>query len=90
MIMGAAIFTVGAGMIYTLEVDSESGKWIGYQILAGFGAGGSVQIPFVTIQVVLNSKDMLTGNAIAIFFNYLGGAVFNLHHPGYFSKRNIR
>jgi hypothetical protein len=75
MIVGAAIFTVGAGMIYTLGVDSDSGKWIGYQILAGFGAGGGVQIPFVAIQVVLNSKDMPTGNAITIFFNSLGGAI---------------
>jgi hypothetical protein len=75
MIVGAAIFTVGSGMIYTLGVDTDSGKWIGYQILAGFGAGGGVQIPFIAIQVALSSKDMPSGNAIAIFFNTLGGAI---------------
>jgi len=74
MIVGAAIFTIGAGMIYTLAVDSYAGFWIGYQLLAGFGAGAGVQIPFIAIQVVLNRKDMPTGNAIAIFFNSLGGA----------------
>jgi len=75
MIIGSSIFTVGAGLIYTLTVSSGAGKWVGYQIVSGFGAGGGVQIPFIAIQVVLNSRDMPTGNAIAIFFNSLGGAV---------------
>ena len=75
MIFGSAIFTVGAGMIYTLSVTSTAGKWIGYQLLSGFGAGSGVQIPFIAVQVVLSSKDMPTGNAMAIFFNSLGGAI---------------
>ncbi|CZR61162.1 related to aflatoxin efflux pump AFLT [Phialocephala subalpina] len=75
MIFGSAIFVVGAGLIYTLTVDSPVGKWVGYQLVSGFGAGGGVQIPFIAIQVVLSSKDMPTGNAIAIFFNSLGGAI---------------
>jgi MFS family permease len=58
MIVGGAIFTVGAGMIYTLEVPDKAAKWIGYQLLSGFGAGGGVQIPFIAVQVVLSSKDM--------------------------------
>jgi hypothetical protein len=31
MIFGSAIFTVGAGMIYTLAVNSPTGKWVGYR-----------------------------------------------------------
>ncbi|KAI9844054.1 MAG: hypothetical protein M1838_002345 [Thelocarpon superellum] len=72
---GAAVFTVGCGLLYTLQVDSYAGKWIGYQLLAGFGAGASIQIPFVAVQTVLSSTDMPSGNAIAIFFNTLGGAI---------------
>jgi hypothetical protein len=75
MIFGSAIFSVGAGMVYTLKVDSSTSKWIGYQLLSGFGAGSGVQIPFIAVQVVLNNKDMPTGNAMAIFFNSLGGAI---------------
>ncbi len=33
------------------------------------------KVPYVAIQVVLSSADMPTGNAIAIFFNSLGGAI---------------
>ena len=72
---GAAIFTVGAGMLYTLQVDDYAGKWIGYQLLAGIGAGASIQIPFISVQVVLSAKDMPSGNALTIFFNTLGGAL---------------
>lgn len=73
--IGGAIFTVGAAMLYTLQVNDYAGKWIGYQLLAGIGAGASVQIPFIAVQVVLDSKDMPTGNALTIFFNSLGGAI---------------
>lgn len=62
-------------MIYMLKVSSSAAEWIGFQLLSGIGAGAGVQIPFVAVQVVLSSKDMPTGNAIAIFFNSLGGAI---------------
>ncbi|KAI4819857.1 putative major facilitator superfamily transporter [Aureobasidium sp. EXF-8845] len=75
MWFGAAVFTVGAGLLYTLEVASPAAKWIGYQLLAGIGSGSAIQIPFIAVQVVLEEKDMPSGNAIAIFFNSLGGAI---------------
>jgi hypothetical protein len=75
MIIGASLFTVGCGMVYTLAVDSTAGYWIGYQLICGFGAGSGVQIPFIAIQVALSKKDIATGNALAIFFNSLGGAL---------------
>ena len=59
---GSAVFTIGAGMLYTLQVDSGPAMWIGYQILTGIGAGASVQIPFISVQVVLSAKDMPTGS----------------------------
>lgn len=75
MIIGGALFTIGAGLIYTWNVDSSAGIWIGYEILAGWGTGVGVQIPLIAVQVVLSSKDMPSGNALAIFFNSLGGAI---------------
>jgi hypothetical protein len=75
MWIGGALFSVGAGMLYTLKVNSTASQWIGYQVLAGLGAGASVQIPFVAVQVVTSTKDMPTANALVMFFNSLGGAV---------------
>ncbi|KKY28642.1 putative mfs transporter [Phaeomoniella chlamydospora] len=73
--VGSAIFPVGTGLLYLLKVDSGPGQWIGYQILAGIAAGICVQLPFVAVQCVLSKKDMATGNAVAVFFNSMGGAI---------------
>jgi hypothetical protein len=58
-----------------LKVNTPSSQWIGYQILAGGGSGAAIQLPFIAVQVVLTPKEMPTGNAVAIFFNSLGGAI---------------
>ncbi len=70
MWFGAAIFTVGAGLLKTLQVDSSAAKWIGYQILTGIGAGAGIQIPFIAVQVVLSAKDMPTGSTQTLLFVY--------------------
>ncbi|TDL27600.1 putative major facilitator superfamily transporter [Rickenella mellea] len=75
MWIGSALYTVGSGLLFTLRVNSSAGTWIGYQILAGLGAGACVQIPFIAVQVVLSPTDIPSGNAIVIFFNSLGGSV---------------
>ena len=54
---GAAILTIGSGLIQTLGVDSSDGQWIGYQILTGIGVGLALQTPFIAVQVVVDSKD---------------------------------
>jgi hypothetical protein len=69
------VFAIGSGLLHTLQVDSSKAKWIGYQILAGGGSGAAIQLPFIAVQVVLSSKEVATGNAVAIFFNSLGGAI---------------
>lgn len=88
--IGSVVFAVGCGLLYTLQVNSSPGKWIGYQLLAGFGAGACVQIPFIAVQVVLSKKDMPSGNAIAIFFNSLGGAVAVSAAQNVFSNALVR
>lgn len=75
MWFGSGVFAIGAGTLYTLKVSSPNSHWIGYQILAGVGAGAGVQIPFVAVQVVSSVKDMPTANACVLFFNSLGGAL---------------
>ncbi len=39
MVGGSVLSTIGAGLIFTLDIGTGSGKWIGYQILAGVGSG---------------------------------------------------
>ncbi|KAF2472126.1 putative MFS aflatoxin efflux pump [Lindgomyces ingoldianus] len=74
-ILGVAIMAVGAGLFVLLEVDTGHAKWIGYQVVFGFGMGLSMQTPIIAIQTVLSSQDVPVGMALLFFGQLLGGAI---------------
>ncbi|KAK2670936.1 Major facilitator superfamily [Fusarium oxysporum f. sp. vasinfectum] len=74
LIGGAALATVGAGLLYLLDVDTSTGKWIGYQIIAGVGWGVAFQIPMIAVQGTVDPKDLASATGILLFFQGLGGA----------------
>lgn len=57
-ISGAAIAIIGSGLLYTLDIDTSTGKWIGYQIVAGVGWGIAFQVPIIVGQGSADPKDM--------------------------------
>ncbi|KAB8301432.1 hypothetical protein EYC80_003299 [Monilinia laxa] len=75
-IVGSSIMCVGAGLLITLQVDTGKGKWIGYQILYGFGMGMCSQAPNLAAQTVLPTEDVSIGIALMFFATLLGAAVF--------------
>ncbi|KIW68756.1 hypothetical protein PV04_04678 [Phialophora macrospora] len=76
MALGSILASVGAGLIYTLEIDSGSDKWIGYQALVGIGLGLIFQIPVIVGQAIVKPSDLSSVSAIILFFQTIGGAVF--------------
>ena len=58
LIAGAAISTVGAGLIYTLDIGSPTSHWIGYQILNGVGLGLCFQVPIMYGQATAAAEDV--------------------------------
>jgi hypothetical protein len=73
---GAALGTIGAGLIYTLDIGSSSAAWIGYQALAGIGIGFSIQVAIIVSQAIVPAEDVSSITAIMIFFQTISGAVF--------------
>ena len=65
-IVGAAIAVIGSGLLYTLDIGTNTGEWIGYQIVGGFGWGLIAQIPIITSQATAPPKDMATATAIML------------------------
>jgi hypothetical protein len=59
--IGATVYTIGSGLLSTLNVDSSTAKWLCYQIIAGIGRG-SGQIPFIAVQVVLTPEEVPIGS----------------------------
>ena len=75
MAAGTIISTVGAGLCTTLEVDSSSSKWIGYQAMCGLGLGFGFQLPFIAVQTALPRSDIPVATAIVTFAQNLSSAV---------------
>lgn len=75
-ILGCAIGTIGAGLLSTLQVDTSSSMWIGYEILTSVGLGMAVQQGFTAVQTVLPLEDVPIGTAAVVACQSLGGAVF--------------
>ena len=80
---------VGAGLLTTFEVDTGSPKWIGYQIIYGFGVGFGMQQALITVQAVLPLRDVPTGTAMAMFCQTFGGALMVSVAQNVFNNRLI-
>ena len=70
------LMSIGAGLLTTLTPDSGAAKWIGYQLLFGFGTGLGFQQPVIAAQTVLKLDDIPIGTATLLFIQLLGGALF--------------
>ncbi|KAG7289157.1 hypothetical protein NEMBOFW57_005520 [Staphylotrichum longicolle] len=73
-VVSAALATIAAGLLYTLDIGTSSGKWIGYQILGGFAWGAAFQVPIVIGQATAKPDDISSTTAIILFFQTVGGA----------------
>ncbi|KAH8886233.1 putative efflux pump antibiotic resistance protein [Thozetella sp. PMI_491] len=75
-VYAAAVFmSIGGGLLTTLQIDSSSSKWIGYQAIYGIGVGLGMQQPLMALQTVLPQQDMATGTATYMFVQQLSGSV---------------
>ncbi|KAH7177126.1 major facilitator superfamily domain-containing protein [Dactylonectria macrodidyma] len=76
LVGSAAVATVAAGLIYTLDIGTGSGKWISYQVLAGLAWGAGIQVPMIATQGTSKELDLASETAILLFFQIVGSAFF--------------
>ncbi|KXJ92611.1 major facilitator superfamily domain-containing protein [Microdochium bolleyi] len=76
MLIGVCIMSVGAGLFLTFELDTPMPRWIGFQILYGFGLGWTFQGPNLAAQTVLPTADVSMGVSLMFFTQLLSGAIF--------------
>jgi hypothetical protein len=60
------IALIAAGLLYTLNSNTSTGKWIGYQILAGVGYGGAFQVLMIIAQATSKIEDLAEVTAITL------------------------
>lgn len=66
MVVGAVLAMIGSGLLYTLGIGSSTGKWIGYQIIGGFGWGFSYQVPIMFGQGTAAPEDIPSVTSIIL------------------------
>lgn len=75
MIAGAIIMTIGAGLFSTFGISTSHAKWIGYQVVYGFGLGLGMQQGAAAIQAVIPKHDTPQAISFLFFGQQLGGAI---------------
>ncbi|KAJ5494462.1 hypothetical protein N7463_010549 [Penicillium fimorum] len=76
MVVGGVLATTGSGLLYSLDVGTSAGKWIGYQIVAGVGWGLAYQVPINAVHGAVVPSDIATVTGVIVFFQTVGGAMF--------------
>ncbi|CAG8155807.1 unnamed protein product [Penicillium nalgiovense] len=67
--------SIGCGLITTLAPNSSTGKWVGYQILMGAGAGLGMQLSLTPVQSFTRHEDIIMGTTIILMCNNLAATV---------------
>ncbi|RPA88303.1 MFS general substrate transporter [Ascobolus immersus RN42] len=89
LIGSSILMSIGIGLMTTWKYNTGSNKWIGYQVIFGFGLGMGMQQPGIAAQTVLSRKDVPTGVALMFFTNALGGAIFLAVAQSVFTNRLV-
>ncbi|KIW02704.1 uncharacterized protein PV09_06142 [Verruconis gallopava] len=74
-VFGSVLATICAGLLYSMDVHTSTGKWIGYQIIGGTGWGIAWMCSMVIVQAYSKPEDISTSTAINLFLQLLGGAL---------------
>ncbi|RDA93310.1 hypothetical protein CP533_2059 [Ophiocordyceps camponoti-saundersi (nom. inval.)] len=89
MVVGAAIGTLGCGLCYMFDMNTSTGTWIGFQIIAGVSLGGALQIPVIVGQVSVQPEDLSSATSMMLCFQTLGGAIWTSAAQSAFVNRMI-
>ncbi|KAI1471099.1 MFS general substrate transporter [Daldinia caldariorum] len=76
MIIGELICIGGQAMLTQIKPYSSTLYWAASFVVSGLGSGMAMQLPYTAVAIVLSDDDIPVGNAIAVLFYQLGGAIF--------------
>lgn len=75
-IIGPMIAVIGCGLFTTLDTETRTAQWAGFEILAGGGIGIAIQQGIVAVQAVVPKESIPIATAIILFAQSLAGAIF--------------
>jgi len=75
MFFGPWIAIIAFGLFFTLDEHTSSGKYVGYQILAGVGIGTTTQVVVLAAQADVAKEHVAQASALVTFVQWLGGII---------------
>ncbi|KAJ0299245.1 hypothetical protein Brms1b_013173 [Colletotrichum noveboracense] len=75
-LFAAATTAIGSGLYGTFQPNTSTGKWIGYQILAGVGQGFGFQMPLIAIQNDTKPEHFAEATSLLVWAQYVGPTIF--------------
>ncbi|KAK1674095.1 major facilitator superfamily transporter [Colletotrichum godetiae] len=89
LIASSVITSVGTGLIYSFNENTNSGFWIASLIVLGVGVGLGGQQTLIAVQTVFQGRDVALATSLLIFLQSLGGTVFLAVAQNIFHSRLI-
>lgn len=90
LVLGHSLTCISCGLISTLHEGSDVAHYVGYQIIGGVGVGLSAQLAVIVCQQIVEPDDLAIANALALFFQFMGGAVFLSTAQSIFQNRLLQ
>lgn len=82
--------TAGAALLYTMDINSDKARYIGPQILLGFGIGLGNQIPMTAYQFFSKLENVQENTGIMLMTNGMSGAFFITAASSIFANRMLQ
>lgn len=76
MFVGMIFSATGGGLLSAISDNTAQSRWIGYEILFGFGAGAAMPAPMLAVQVLLPESEVPMGVSLVNLSQTLWASVF--------------
>ncbi|KAF2813563.1 MFS gliotoxin efflux transporter glia [Mytilinidion resinicola] len=89
-LISALLMVAGTALLYTMDVDSSKARYIGPQVLFGFGLGLGNQIPMTAVQGFSKPEDVANSTGVMLMCQSISGAYFIAVAQSLFANRMLR
>ncbi|KAB8304591.1 hypothetical protein EYC80_003969 [Monilinia laxa] len=76
LLAGGLLATIGAALLYTVDLNSSKARYIGPQVIFGFGIGLGCQVPMMALQSFSPPEDVASVTSIIVMMNSISGGYF--------------
>lgn len=66
LLISGLLATIGAALLYTVDLDSSKARYLGPQVIFGFGIGLGCQVPLMALQSFTPAEDIASVTSIIV------------------------